>query len=71
MSTLTSFSEVLDAIDRLSPDDQDALIGIVERRRLAQRRAALANDVREARQEFRSGGCHPQRVADLVKEIRS
>ncbi len=71
MSTLKRFDEVLEAIGQLSPDDQETLMAIVERRRIAQRRASLAIDVGEARQEFQAGGCRPQTAADLMKEILS
>jgi hypothetical protein len=71
MSAPNTFGEVLDAIDKLPPEDQDALLGIVERRRLAQRRAAWASDVREAREEFQGDACRPRTVADLMKEIGS
>jgi hypothetical protein len=71
MSALTRFDEVLEAIAKLPAEDQESLIAILERRRIAQRRAALAKDVQEARQEFESGGCQPQAVADLMKEILS
>jgi len=71
MSKLKRFDEVLEAIDNLPPEDQENLIAIVERRRIAQRRAALANDVEKARQEYQKGKCPPQTPANLMKEIVS
>ena len=71
MSTLMRFDEVLEAIDKLPPEDQETLIAIVERRRIAERRAALAKDVHEARQEFQSSACQPRTPGDLMKEILS
>jgi ADP-dependent phosphofructokinase/glucokinase len=59
MSPLTQFNEVLEAIDKLGPEDQEALIEIVERRRIARRRAELAKDIEEARREFQAGSCVP------------
>jgi phosphoenolpyruvate synthase/pyruvate phosphate dikinase len=71
MSTLTRFDEILEAIAKMPPEDQESLIAIVERRRIAQRRAALARDVQEARDEFQGGRCLPQDPKNLMKEILS
>jgi len=71
MSPLTQFNEVLEAIDKLRPEDQEALIEIVERRRIARRRAELAKDIEEARREFQAGGCAPRKPTDLMQEILS
>ncbi len=71
MLNLTRFNEVLEAIDKLQPEDQEALIGIVKRRRIAQRRAELAKDIEETRKEFRAGLCLPQSPKDLMGEILS
>ena len=71
MPILNQFSELLDAIDKLPPEDVETLMEIVEHRRIAQRRLALARDIREARQEFQDSGCQPQSAKDLMKEILS
>jgi ADP-dependent phosphofructokinase/glucokinase len=71
MSPLTRFNEVLEAIDKLGPEDQEALIGIVERRRIVQRRAELAKEIEEARHEFQAGSCVPRKPTDLMQEILS
>ena len=69
MSTSARFNELLQAIDKLAPEDQEALINIVERRRVAQRRAALAKDIEEARRDFQAGQCIPRTTKDLMREI--
>jgi len=69
MSTSARFNELLEAIDKLAPEDQEALINIVERRRVAQRRAALAKDIEEARRDFQAGQCIPRTTKDLMREI--
>ncbi len=71
MSPLERFNDVLEAIDRLGPEDQEVLIGIVERRRIAQRRAELARDIEEARREFQTGKCQPRKPTELMQEILS
>ncbi len=71
MASTASFQDVLDAVGKLPPEDQEALIEIVDRRRAARRRAELAREVEEARNEFRAGQCQPQSPADIMREITS
>jgi len=68
---MSGFNEVLEAIDKLGPEDQEALINIVERRRIARRRAALAKDIEEARRDFQAGLCTPRTSKNLMQEILS
>ncbi len=69
MKTMQSFSSVLDAVDKLSIEDQEALIEVIKRRILEYRRTRLANEVRQAQQEFEAGGCFPASPAYLLNEI--
>jgi hypothetical protein len=65
------FGEVLDAVDRLTPEEKADLLAII-RRRLAERgRKQLVQDVQEARQEFAGDGCHPKTPDELMDEILS
>ena len=63
------FSEVLEAADQLSPEDQQALIAILHRRLAQAGRQQLAADVQEARAEFAAGHCQPATPDDLLREI--
>ena len=55
--TSTTFTEIVDVADRLSDEDQENLIEILQKRLRDRRRAELINDVREAQQEFAEGKC--------------
>ena len=66
-----SFGEVLEAVDRLTPEEQRELAEIVQRRLAERGRKRLAEDVREARQEFAAGGCKPATTQELMGEILS
>ena len=46
--TVTTFTEILEAADQLSPEDQESLIDILQKRLRDNRRAALVRDVQEA-----------------------
>ena len=65
------FAEVLEAIDRLPAEDQEALIEIVRRRVAEQGRERLAAEIQEAQREFARGDCRPSTVDELMDEILS
>jgi hypothetical protein len=66
-----TFSEVLEAADRLPSDEQEDLIAILRRRLIDRERQRLVAEVRESRDEFAGGGCRPSTVGDLMDEILS
>jgi len=65
------FGEVLEAVDRLTPEEQMDLAAILQRRLAERGRMQLADDVLEAGQEFIGGGCRPTTADELMREIRS
>jgi transcriptional regulator of heat shock response len=65
------FSKILEAADKLTPEEQETLIDILNRRLADRRRSELAKDIREAQQEFQSGACRPKTPDELIKEILS
>lgn len=70
MNQAMPFGEVLEAADRLSPEDQQALIDILHRRLTQAGRLRLTAEVQEARQEFAAGQCRPATPDELMREIR-
>jgi hypothetical protein len=69
MQDSTSFVEVLDAADRLSLDEQQTLVEILQRRMIDNRRAELAKDIQDAQHEFQTGGCFPRTPSQLMGEV--
>lgn len=67
---MTSFSEVVDAADKLSAEEQETLIEILQRRLAEWRRAELVRDVAEARAEFAAGKSQAASVSDIMDEVR-
>ena len=65
------FGEVLEAIDRLTLDEQEQLTSIVQRRLAEARRQELVNDVEDARREIAAGKCQTASVDNLIDEIQS
>lgn len=64
------FQDILEAADRLSLEDKEALIDVLQRRLVDQRREEIAREIEAARREFQSGKCQPMTPDELMKEIK-
>ena len=71
MEKVMPFGEVLEAVDKLSMEEQEMLIEVMHQRIIERRREELAQDVQDAQREFQAGNCPPVTPAELVKEILS
>ena len=69
MTHVMPFSEVLDAADHLSQDEQQELIAILNRRLAQAMRQRVAAEIQEARHEFAEGRCLPASPDELMREI--
>jgi hypothetical protein len=69
--TQATLTEIVEAADQLSPEDQEDLIDILQKRLHARRRAALERDVQEAQKEFAEGKCQRVTPGQLMEEILS
>ena len=63
------FAEVIEAIDRLSHDEQETLLDIVRRRVSEARRSELIAAVEEARTEYSSGDFQIVTLSELASRI--
>jgi len=68
---MTSSATTLDAADRLSLDEQEALAATWRRRIAEKRREELVVAVKEARADHARGACKPASVASIMKLVRS
>ncbi len=71
MDPLISFADVLEAVEQLSTEDQEALVEIVRRRASERGRKRMAAEAEEARREFAEGKCRPTTPGELIDEILS
>ncbi|MBI3466150.1 MAG: hypothetical protein HY000_24310 [Planctomycetes bacterium] len=69
MTHVTPFSEVLEAADHLSQDEQQELIAILNRRLAQAIRRRVATEIQEARQEYAEGCCSPASPDELMRKI--
>ena len=71
MTQRVRFDELLEAVEDLPDDEQAELVDVI-RRRLAERgRERVAKEVRQARKEFAEGKCAPTTPDDAMREIES
>lgn len=69
MAEALRFGDVLEAADRLSREEQQALLEQLQKRLAERRRADIAEEVREARREHRRGEARPVTADELMAEI--
>lgn len=70
MEQVEKFQDILEAADRLSLEDKEALIDVLQRRLVDQRREEIAREIDAARREFQSGQCQSMTPDELMKEIK-
>ena len=66
---MKTFGQVLDSADELTLEEQESLVSVLQRRVAERRRAELIRDVKEARQELKSGKVRPVSVGEILKRI--
>ncbi len=66
---MPTFSDVVDAADKLSDDEQESLLEILRRRLAEKNRTKLAGDVAEARAEFIGGGARSATVQQIMDDL--
>ncbi len=70
MTQATTFSDVLDGADRLTTEEQETLVDILQHRLAEQRRTQIAADVQAARTEFQQGQCQSVTAGELMAELQ-
>ena len=65
------FGEVLEAVDKLSLDEQQVLLEIVSHRMVELSHKKLALEIQDARKEYANGLCRPATSQQIMDEIVS
>ncbi len=71
MESIVHFDEILDDVEKLSLEEQETLIDILNRRVIDRRRLELAKEIQEAQKEFQEGSVKTVTPDELMKEILS
>ena len=66
---MTTFSEIVDAADQLSVDEQQTLVEILDHRLADRNRKQIIRDVAEARAEFASGTAQTATAKQIMDEV--
>jgi hypothetical protein len=69
LDAMKTFGQILESADELPVDDQESLVGVLQRRVAEKRRNELIEAVKESRLEFKRGGCRPARPREIVRKI--
>jgi hypothetical protein len=65
------FCQVLEAIGKLSLDEQQTLLEIVAKRMTEESRKKILGDIEEAKREFSEGRCEPSTPQKIMDDILS
>ena len=71
MKKVNTFKEVLEAADKLTIEEQEAIVDILCKRMSAKRRKELIAEVRKAQTEYKQGTCQECTPDEIIKEILS
>ena len=70
MTQISNFERVLDSVEALSVDEQEALIQLVQRRLTERRREEIAANIAQARAEYQAGTVFRGTVDQVINELR-
>jgi hypothetical protein len=65
------FGEVLEIVDQMSLEEQEAIIEILRQRLAEEGRKRIAADIEESRAEFAAGNCRLTTTDELLGELLS
>ena len=65
----TTFAEVVETVERLSLEEKETLVDILQHRLAEYRRNQLLRDIETAEEEFANGLCKPMTVDEFMKEV--
>lgn len=65
---MTTLSEIVDAADGLSVDEQISLLEILRRRVVERNRQQLLDEVKQSRDEFATGRAQAAAASDIINE---
>jgi hypothetical protein len=66
---MVRFSDIVDAANELSVDEQETLLEVLRHRIAERNRARLVDEVAEARAEFAAGQARTASVQEIMDEV--
>ncbi|MFB2894187.1 hypothetical protein ACE1CI_14850 [Aerosakkonemataceae cyanobacterium BLCC-F50] len=71
MSNSITFQTLIDYVEALSPEDQDLLIELIQKRRIENRRAEIAENANQTLTALKSGTAKRGTLADIKADLLS
>lgn len=71
MAQTIEFNQILEIIDTLSRDEQEDLINIVRHRQIEKRREEIANNIKQAKQDYQNGMVFRGTIDDILTELNN
>ncbi len=68
---MNTFSEILDAAEKLEPEEQQRLSYILFQRNIENNRERLLSDIAHAGKEFKENKLKPQTVDEIMRDLES
>jgi hypothetical protein len=69
MTQISDFNEILESVEKLSVEDQKALLDVVQRRLVERRRSEIAKNIVKAQEEYQAGQVIRGTVDELMAEL--
>jgi hypothetical protein len=69
MTQITSFHEILESVEQLPVEDQEALIDLIRQRLVERRRAEIATNIVKAQDEYKTRQVFRGTVDELMAEL--
>lgn len=69
MAEFSKFDQVLESIETLSLDEQEALVQVVQRRIVEKRRDEIAENITQSRLEYAKGKVFRGKVSEIMNEL--
>jgi len=70
MTQLSRFEQVLESVEDLSPDEQEALINLIRHRLAERRRDLIAANIAQAQVEYKAGKVFRGSLTQIMDELR-
>lgn len=66
---MVTLTDVLDTVEQLTDEDQEALADILRQRQIERRRDEIVRDAQEAMAEYRAGNLKPMSAEEAIAEL--
>ena len=71
MNHTITFADLVEAVDQLSEEEKETLIGIVQRRQVERRRKRQVRAVKQSRRDYAAGHYQVSTPTEIIKKVES